>query len=374
MLKAALEALGSGLKVFDVAALVVAFPLATTIQGWLAARPSASPGDAFGAASVLAIVLLATSAWIHQLLSARGVRPSFLDLARPVRTFAIVAAIFAAVVFMTRQHAHSPLLVGLYCAFALALIVGARLGWRAVAAATHRGLVPVGAASSSRSLRSSLVAPARQLELARSLREVDSHPAEHAGAGQAGPPLRTGAGADGAPPVPASRRFETAPAAGAAARGSELVLGGLRSCMDEVSYTPGNPNVLSMTKYLREEGGERAAGPRGDERRIVAEGGDASVSRSDSGEQTVLRIEGVLDAVTAPQIRPAIEALVAERRRSITVELSALRLIDSSGVGLIVSLFKRCRVFGGSVQVSGLKDQPLAIFRLLRLDRIFALP
>jgi anti-sigma B factor antagonist len=97
-------------------------------------------------------------------------------------------------------------------------------------------------------------------------------------------------------------------------------------------------------------------------------------SRKDSGDETTLRIEGVLDAVTAPDIRPTIEALLAEQRKSITVDLSSLRLIDSSGVGVIVSLFKRCNAYGGTVRVSGVKDQPLTIFRLLRLDRVFALP
>ena len=45
-------------------------------------------------------------------------------------------------------------------------------------------------------------------------------------------------------------------------------------------------------------------------------------------------------------------------------------MVDSSGVGAIVSLYKRVRGQGGEVVVSGLRDQPLAIFRLLRLDRV----
>lgn len=94
-------------------------------------------------------------------------------------------------------------------------------------------------------------------------------------------------------------------------------------------------------------------------------------TRSDDGDATVLKIEGVLDAVTTPDIRPTIEGLVAERRMSIVVDVSALRLIDSSGVGVIVSLFKRAKSYGGTVRVSGLRDQPLTIFRLLRLDRVF---
>jgi anti-sigma B factor antagonist len=94
-------------------------------------------------------------------------------------------------------------------------------------------------------------------------------------------------------------------------------------------------------------------------------------SRVDRGAETVLAIEGVLDALTAPEIRPTIDALVQEKRTSILVDLSSLRLVDSSGVGVIVSLYKRCKAFGGVVRVDGLGNQPLAIFRLLRLDRLF---
>lgn len=94
-------------------------------------------------------------------------------------------------------------------------------------------------------------------------------------------------------------------------------------------------------------------------------------TRTDNGDETVLEIDGTLDAVTAPEIRAVVDQLVTERRRSVTLELTSLRLIDSSGVGVIVSLFKRIRADGGQVKIVGLRDQPRAIFRLLRLDRVF---
>lgn len=94
-------------------------------------------------------------------------------------------------------------------------------------------------------------------------------------------------------------------------------------------------------------------------------------SRTDSGDETVFKIEGTLDAVTAPELRSVIDELVSESRKSVTLDLSDLRLIDSSGVGVIVSLFKRVRANGGQVRIVGLRDQPRAIFRLLRLDRVF---
>jgi anti-sigma B factor antagonist len=88
---------------------------------------------------------------------------------------------------------------------------------------------------------------------------------------------------------------------------------------------------------------------------------------------TVLRVHGELDALSCPELRPVLDALVEERQPAVTVDLSELRLIDSSGVGAMVSLYKRVRANGGEVRFVGVTAQPLVIFKLLRLDRAFAL-
>jgi anti-sigma B factor antagonist len=84
----------------------------------------------------------------------------------------------------------------------------------------------------------------------------------------------------------------------------------------------------------------------------------------------ILRIEGELDAVTSSEVRPALERLLAERHARIVVDLTDLRLIDSSGVGALVFLYKKAREYGGVVSVQGVRDQPLSIFKLLRLDHV----
>lgn len=96
-------------------------------------------------------------------------------------------------------------------------------------------------------------------------------------------------------------------------------------------------------------------------------------SRTDSTEQVILHIGGNLDAMTAPELLPTIDSLVDEKPASVEIDLAALDLIDSSGVAAIVALYKRVRGTGGRVTVTGARDQPLAIFKLLRMDRVFAL-
>jgi anti-sigma B factor antagonist len=96
-------------------------------------------------------------------------------------------------------------------------------------------------------------------------------------------------------------------------------------------------------------------------------------SRTDDGIATVLRIRGELDALSASDLRPVLNRLLEDQRLEVTVDLSELRLIDSSGVGTLVSLYKRVRAAGGVVRFVGVTSQPLVIFKLLRLDIVFGL-
>jgi len=89
-------------------------------------------------------------------------------------------------------------------------------------------------------------------------------------------------------------------------------------------------------------------------------------------ETAVLSLRGELDALSCPELRPVLDSLAEDGRR-VTVDLSELRLIDSSGVGAMVSLYKRVRANGGEVRFVGVTAQPLVIFKLLRLDRAFEL-
>lgn len=93
--------------------------------------------------------------------------------------------------------------------------------------------------------------------------------------------------------------------------------------------------------------------------------------RTDEGGESRLAIDGALDALTVRDLRPIIDAVVADKPQRVTVDIGNLELIDSSGVGAIVSLFKRVKATGGNVVVVGAREQPLAVLKLLKLDAVF---
>jgi anti-sigma B factor antagonist len=95
------------------------------------------------------------------------------------------------------------------------------------------------------------------------------------------------------------------------------------------------------------------------------------IQRNDS--ETSLSVRGSLDINTAPQLAEEIDKIVASKPKKVTVDLSGLDLIDSSGVAALVKLYKGIRGTGGAVMMNGARDQPLAIFKLLRMDKVFNL-
>src|ERR1700760_2293301 len=94
-----------------------------------------------------------------------------------------------------------------------------------------------------------------------------------------------------------------------------------------------------------------------------------SFERSEREGVTVLSLQGNLDAATAAGLKQEVIGIADAKKTKVAVDLAQLTLIDSTGVGVLISLFKRVRALGGVVHFAGLVAQPKEIFRLLRLDR-----
>ena len=95
----------------------------------------------------------------------------------------------------------------------------------------------------------------------------------------------------------------------------------------------------------------------------------ADFEQSEHGGVTRLVVRGNLDAKSASELKPEVVKIGDSNAKKVLVDLDGLTLIDSSGVGVLISLFKRVRSGGGQVCFAGVKAQPKEVFRLLRLDR-----
>ena len=82
-----------------------------------------------------------------------------------------------------------------------------------------------------------------------------------------------------------------------------------------------------------------------------------------------IHIQGDLDALGVERIRDALASLVEEDDGDMTLDLSGVSFIDSSGIGAIVYLFKRLNARDRTLTLTGANPQPLQLFRMLHIDR-----
>ena len=84
---------------------------------------------------------------------------------------------------------------------------------------------------------------------------------------------------------------------------------------------------------------------------------------------SILFLVGKLDALTASQMKPVAKELESEEAVKLILDFQELSLIDSSGIGAVVSIFKQVRSRGGTVKISGLHEQPKEVFEIQNLHK-----
>ena len=63
--------------------------------------------------------------------------------------------------------------------------------------------------------------------------------------------------------------------------------------------------------------------------------------------------------------------LFEEGKRNLVIDLQAVRFVDSSGLGALVSGFKNASSRNGNLKLAGLQLQVKSMFELTRLHRVF---
>ena len=79
-----------------------------------------------------------------------------------------------------------------------------------------------------------------------------------------------------------------------------------------------------------------------------------------------------LDAAAAPELRKQLEGGPHEGHGRVLLDLSAVEFIDSTGLGVLVSLLKQMAP-GGRIAVVGAGPAPRKLFQITRLDTLFIL-
>lgn len=93
-------------------------------------------------------------------------------------------------------------------------------------------------------------------------------------------------------------------------------------------------------------------------------------TRTTEAGVVVLRPEGRLNMVAAPDLREQLHDLVGAGKTKIVVDLSGVETIDSSGLGALISGLKAARQGGGDLRISSPSEQAIAVLELTNLNRV----
>jgi anti-anti-sigma factor len=103
----------------------------------------------------------------------------------------------------------------------------------------------------------------------------------------------------------------------------------------------------------------------------VSEQPDFAVEVTSAGRSTTVRIRGELDVASAPELRRALDRLVPTE--VVTLDVSEVGFIDSTGLGCIFRLQHRVADAGGMLVVAGASRSVRRVMETTGLHRVVAI-
>lgn len=91
---------------------------------------------------------------------------------------------------------------------------------------------------------------------------------------------------------------------------------------------------------------------------------------SEANHKTIIIDENFV-VEQASLLREETKKYMADGTYNYTLDFKNCKFIDSTGLGVIVSIYKKCMENKGSLKLKHLNDDVLRVFKLTRLDKVF---
>jgi anti-sigma B factor antagonist len=90
-----------------------------------------------------------------------------------------------------------------------------------------------------------------------------------------------------------------------------------------------------------------------------------------NGEVTLVEVEGQLIVGNRQELKQQVLDRLERGDRKFVIDFANTGYIDSSGLGVLVSLSKKIREQGGELRLSSLNEDLRTLFELTKLDTLF---
>ena len=95
--------------------------------------------------------------------------------------------------------------------------------------------------------------------------------------------------------------------------------------------------------------------------------------RKEAGGVVVVTVDGQLIVGNRQELKQQVVDALDGGARKFVVDFTRTGYIDSSGLGVLVSLSKKIREHGGDLRLAGLNEDLQTLFELTKLDTLFAI-
>ena len=95
------------------------------------------------------------------------------------------------------------------------------------------------------------------------------------------------------------------------------------------------------------------------------------IEQRSSGEVTVLKLTGQLDAFQVPAVSTRIDRMIRDGAHKLIFDCGRLEFINSGGIGYLIKTQKSLRGMGGELVLASASESVLSPIRVLRVDEFF---
>jgi anti-sigma B factor antagonist len=83
-----------------------------------------------------------------------------------------------------------------------------------------------------------------------------------------------------------------------------------------------------------------------------------------------ITLNGEIDISNAHLLKPELEAAYAEHAADMTIDISELSYIDSTGLGVIISLYGLMKDGGNKLTIANPRDNVRKLLKITKLDKL----
>ncbi|WP_066648612.1 STAS domain-containing protein [Christensenella timonensis] len=98
---------------------------------------------------------------------------------------------------------------------------------------------------------------------------------------------------------------------------------------------------------------------------------EIQVRYDDQAREIKVGLDGDLDLNSVNDFKMRMDESIEEYKSGVSIDCSALRYIDSTGLGVLVSILKKVKEYGGTMKILQLKPYLFKIFDVTGLTKVF---